>query len=267
MKKMAVILVPILLIVFVIHDIEAISSNDTSKSNYIEVAQKESPDISLDEILAKHFEARGGEKAWDAIKTLKFTGTMQTGMGVFKTAAIFKRPDICRLDFQSGRLYFIEAYDGTTPWQVNAGLTKPEIMKGKRAKEMIDTCDFEGPLINSKQKGHKIKYDGIKKIEDRSAFVLEVTLSTGNVDTYYLDTETYLPFMVKGSTTIQDKTVNTTVKVGEYIEVDDVLIPFGYEFIVDGNPDIETLKIKTIQFNKELDHELFTLPKNPADLR
>ncbi len=107
----------------------------------------------------------------------------------------------------------------------------------------------------------------MEKIEDKYAYVLEISLSTGNVDTYYLYTETYLPFMVKGSTTIQGKTVSTTVNVGEYIEIDNVLIPFGYEFIVDGNPDIETLEIKTIQFNKEFDHELFTLPKNPADLR
>lgn len=269
MKKMAIIIVPVLLILFVLEISEASNLINRNSTANIEIAQKESgkSDISLDQILSRHYKARGGERAWQEIKTLKFTGSMQTNSGVFKTAAIYKRPDLCRLDFQAGRLYFIEAYDGTTPWQVNPGVTRPEIMKGKRAKEMIDTCDFEGPLVDPKQKGHKIKYLGKEKLEDKSAYVLEVSLSTGNVDTYYLDTETYLPFMVKGSTTIQGNTVDTTVKVGEYIEVGDVVIPFNYEFIVDGNPDVESLQIKTIEFNKEFDHELFTLPKNPADLR
>ena len=264
MKNIAVISATMLLFLFVLQ-VSFVEASDNSA--HIVVAQKDSGDVSLDQILSKHYEARGGEKAWQDIKTLKFTGSMRTSAGMFKTAAIYKRPDLCRLDFQSGRLYFIEAYDGTTPWQINPGITKPEIMKGKRAKEMIDTCDFEGPLVDSKKKGHKIKYKGVEKIEDRSAYVLEIALSTGNVDTYYLDTETYLPFMVKGSTTIQGNTVDTTVKVDEYIEVGSVIIPFNYEFIVDGNPDIETLQIKTIEFNKEFVHELFTLPKNPADLR
>ena len=232
----------------------------------IVLAQKESG-LSLDQILSRHYEARGGAEAWQEIKTLKFTGSMETTRGMIQAAAIYKRPDLCRLDFQAGNLYFIEAYDGTTPWQVNPGLTVPEVMKGKRAKEMIDTCDFEGPLIEAKKKGHKIKYLGKEKLDGRAAYVLEVSLNTGNVDTYYLDTETFLPFMVKGSTTIQGQTVKTTVTVDEYIEVGDVTIPFSYEFIVDGNPDVETLQIKTIEFNKEFVHELFTLPKDPADLR
>jgi hypothetical protein len=73
--------------------------------------------------------------------------------------------------------------------------------------------------------------------------------------------------MVKGSTTIQDQVVNTTINISEYIEIGDIRIPFSYEFIVDGNPSTETLKIKNVELNSEIDDNIFKLPKRPQDLR
>ena len=132
---------------------------------------------------------------------------------------------------------------------------------------MIDTCDFDGPLVDHKEKGHEIKYLGIEEEQDRWAYLLEVKTKTGNTDNYYLDIQTFLPFMVKGSTTIQDKVVNTTIHLGEYMEIGDITIPFSYKFIVDENPLTETLKIKTVEINPEIEDDMFKLPKRPQDLR
>jgi hypothetical protein len=73
--------------------------------------------------------------------------------------------------------------------------------------------------------------------------------------------------MVKNSTTIQDQVVQTTINVGEYLEIGDIQLPFSYEFIVDGNPLVETLKIKTVEINPEIDNNMFRIPKRPQDLR
>ncbi len=249
------------------------AANSQSIYGNIELAQSTSPaktdsDITLEEILDKHYEARGGEEAWEQVESLKFTGVMYTKDALFNVAAVYKRPDLCRLDFQAGRIYFIEAFDGKIPWQMNPGMkTRPQIMKGKRAKEMIDTCDFEGPLINSKKKSHKIKYLGEQTVDGRSAYVLEVTLNTGNIDKYFIDPETFLPYMVQGTSTIQDQIVSTTVKLDQYMEIDGITVPFDYEFIVDGNPSPETMEIRTIELNTEIDDSIFNLPKRPQDLR
>jgi len=276
MQKTLTVLVPALLILFTLQHSSSIAVGEQSKNNNIELAQdktdKKKPSsnskITLEEILEKHYQAIGGDEAWKSVDTIKFSGRMSTKNGVFRTAAIFKRPDLCRLDFQSGRLYFMEAYDGNIPWQMNPGTRNgPEILKGKRAKQMIDTCDFEGPLVDHKKKGHKITYLGEEQVEDRQAYLLEVNFNTGNIDKYYLDTQTYLPFMVKGTTTIQDRSVNSTIMVSEYIEIDDIKIPFAYEFIVDDNPDTETLRINTVELNSEVDNTIFNLPKRPQDLR
>ena len=274
MKRIFTILLPALLIIFNLQYSSTLAANESALN--IELAQKETGQkkerpnsrITLNEILDKHYQAIGGEKAWQELKTLKFTGSMYTKDATFNTAALYKRPDLCRVDFQAGRLYFMEAYDGKIPWQMNPGTRSgPLVLDGKRAKEMIDTCDFEGPLVNHNAKGHEIKYQGMEEVADQWAYKLEVKTKTGNLDTYYLDTQTFLPFMVKGSTTIQDKVVNTTIHLDEYIEVGNITIPFSYVFVVDDNPSTETLKIKTLELNPEIGDDMFKLPKRPQDLR
>jgi len=266
----------VLIILLNIQELSALAVTEEIKNINIEVALqkidkeegKSNPKITLKEILEKHYQAKGGAEAWQAVDTIKFAGGMYTKETTFKTAAIFKRPNLCRLDFQVGKWYFMESFDGKIPWQMNRGTRSGAIiLKGKRAKEMIDTCDFEGPLIGHDLKGHQIKYLGKEKIGDNWGYVLEVKLKTGNTDIYYLDTQTFLPFMVKSSTTILDQVVQTTINIGEYLEIGDIQLPFSYEFIVDGNPSIETLKIKTVELNPEIDNNIFRLPKRPQDLR
>jgi len=266
MRKSFTLIASALLLMLCISFSNAFSETGDDKD---ESAQnEESPDISLNEILENHYKAIGGHEAWKAVKSLKFTGSMYTKEATFKTAGIYKRPNICRIDYQAGALYFMEAYDGKIAWQMNPGTTAgPKILEGKRAKEMLDTCDFEGLLVDHEKKGHKIKYLGTEEIEDRAAYVLEINSSSGNTDKYYLDTKTYLPFMVKGKTEIQDQVVETTIMIDEYIEIGEITIPFSYEFIVDGNPSTETLKIKTVELNDEFDEAIFSPPKLRRDLR
>jgi len=268
MQTILTLLITALLICITVQTQGSLGETYNSGRN-IEIAQDESgTEITVEKILREHYKAIGGDAAWKAIETLKFTGSMYTKEATFKTAGIYKRPNLCRVDYQSGPLYFMEAYNGKIAWQMNpATKTGPEVLQGKRAKEMIDTCDFDGLLIDHEQKGHKIRFLGTEEIEGRQAYVLEVKSRAGNTDMYYLDKKTYLPFMVKGKTTIQDQTVNTTINIGEYIKIGDITIPFSYEFIVDGNPSSEKLKIKTIELNSEYDDDIFNLPKRPQDLR
>lgn len=276
MQKILTILFPALLIVFNLYSPDTLAETKSDSAANTEAVEKETPqentkpnsEITLEEILDGYYQSIGGKDAWQSLKTLKITGNMYTKDATFKIAALYKRPNICRTDFQAGRLYFIEAYDGTIAWQMNARTKSgPSLLKGKRAKEMIDTCDFDGPLVDHEKKGHKIKYVGIEKVLDRWAYLLEVQTKAGNNEKYYLDTETFLPFIIKGTTTIQDKVFDTTIHLNEYIEIDDITIPFSYEYIVDENPTSETLKVKTVELNPELKDDMFKLPKRPQDLR
>ena len=57
---------------------------------------------TVDEIVARHIEARGGEARLKAVQTIKMTRTVAAGIGsALKVTVYKKRPALMRLDQQS----------------------------------------------------------------------------------------------------------------------------------------------------------------------
>lgn len=222
---------------------------------------------TLESILENYQNAVGGQGAWKELNTLKITGNMQSLGTVFKSTVVYKRPDKCRIDFNAEGMTFIESYDGTTPWQVGmVGKTRsPVPLEGKRAQELKQTCDFDGPLIDHKNKGHKLEYVGKEEVGERVAYKVKVTYENDTVDTYYLDEETYLPFMVKGTTSIQNKTIKSTTLINDFIQTGGIKIPYYYEFELEGVPTNEIFRVSTVELNPEIKEELFSMPRNVKD--
>ncbi len=221
----------------------------------------------LDSILQNYRKAIGGKEAWEQMDSLKVSGNMQSLGTVFKTTVVYKRPDLCRLDFKADMMNFVESYDGTTPWQegIAAREKEPTELKGKRAEELKHTCDFDGPLVNSKDKGIDLEYQGEEEIEDRTGYKIKVTFSNGSVDTYYLDKETYLPFMVVGTTSIKNKSIKSTTRIGDFIETGDIKVAYYYEFELEGVPQNEIFKVTSIEINPKIEKGYFSMPRNVKD--
>jgi outer membrane lipoprotein-sorting protein len=224
-------------------------------------------DPKVDEILAKYFAAIGGRQNWNEIKTLKYTGRMNSMGKLFQMAIVYKRPDKCRIDFSLGHIYFIQSYDGKEAWKYNPTTqgSLPELLDGEDAQSLIETCDFDGPLVDYKAKGIKIDLIGRENVDGREAYNLKITFKSGNVDNYYLDAKTYLPFMVKGTTKQEGKVVPSTTVIDQYIDTGGVLIPYYFKFDAGGGKDSETIKVSTVELNPELEDSVFTFPRRVED--
>jgi len=223
-------------------------------------------DPDLKTILSRYYDAIGGPEKWSKVKTMKYTGKMNSMGKVFTTAIVYKRPDKCRIDFSLGHIYFIQSYDGKEAWKFNpTDGSKPAVLEGDDAKDLVETCDFDGPLIDHEAKGHKIEYLGRETVDGQEGFKLKVTNKTGSVDYYYLDTETYLPFFVKGKAVMKDEEVDSTTKVGDYIDTGGITIPYYFEFDLDGVDDNETFRVSTVELNPELEDSIFTFPRKIED--
>lgn len=222
---------------------------------------------TLSSILENYQNAIGGQTAWKKLNTLKITGNMQSLGTVFKSTVVYKRPNMCRIDFNADGMTFIESFDGTTPWQVGmVGNTRsPVPLEGKRAQELKQTCDFDGPLVDHKKKRLKLEYEGKDEVKGRAAFKIKVAYENETVDTYYLDEKTYLPFMVKGTTSIQNKTIKSTTLIDDFIQTGDIKIPYYYEFELEGVPTNEIFKVSTVELNPEVKDGLFSMPRNVKD--
>jgi len=223
-------------------------------------------DTDVDKILAGYFDAIGGRAKWSDVKTLKYTGKMHSMGKLFQMAIVYKRPDKCRIDFSLGHIYFIQSYDGKEAWKYNPTTqgSQPEMLEGDDAKSLQETCDFDGPLIDYGAKGVKAELIGKENIGGREAYNIKITFPSGNIDNYYLDTKTYLPFMVKGTTKRTGKVVPSTTTIDQYIDTGGVVIPYYFKFEAEGE-DSEEINVATVELNPALEDSVFTFPRRIED--
>lgn len=223
-------------------------------------------DTEVDKILAKYFDAIGGRAKWNDVKTLKYTGKMHSMGKLFQMAIVYKRPDKCRIDFSLGHIYFIQSYDGKEAWKYNPTTqgSQPEMLQGDDAKSLQETCDFDGPLIDYNAKGVKTELIGKETIGGREAYNVKITFPSGNIDNYYLDTKTYLPFMIKGTTKRTGKVVPSTTTIDQYIDTGGVVIPYYFKFEAEGE-DSEEINVSTVELNPALEDSVFTFPRRIED--
>ena len=152
-------------------------------------------DMTLDELLAAHFEALGGYDNLKAVKTAKFTGNMAMGPGMeVPFMMVFARPLKMRLEFTMQGMTAIQAYDGETAWSVMPimGKTDPEVMAEDQAKNIKEQADFDGPLMDWQDKGHQVELIGLEETDGTEAYKLKVTMANGDVRHHFLDSEYFI---------------------------------------------------------------------------
>ena len=152
----------------------------------------------LDKILDNHFETIG-QKNLKNVKTIQANGkAVMMGMeSPFQM--ISKRPDKIQVTVEVQGAKIIQAYDGETAWMINPmmGSADPVDMTGPEADGLIESADLDGQLWNYKEKGHQLELEGTEEVDGAEAYVLKLTKKNGNIDYYYLETESYLILKMK----------------------------------------------------------------------
>ncbi|MGO9515408.1 MAG: LolA family protein, partial [Candidatus Korobacteraceae bacterium] len=185
---------------------------------------------TVDEIIAKNVQARGGMDKIKSVQTIRSTATMTMGPGMEAPGSmIVKRPDMARLEFTIQGLTAIQAYDGKNAWQVMPfmGKKEPEMMSADDKKDIEENADIDGPLVDYKSKGNKIELLGKDKIEGTSAYKLKVTLKNGDVITDYLDADSFLEIKQEMKRTVRGSEQEIESSLGDYKEVNGVMFPFA----------------------------------------
>ncbi|MCP2604678.1 hypothetical protein NLC29_00785 [Candidatus Aminicenantes bacterium AH-873-B07] len=216
---------------------------------------------TVEEIISKNIETRGGLKKIKSIKTMKMTGKVFAAGFEMPMVLWAKRPNMSRMEaiFQDQKI--IQAYDGEKAWQINPfmGSNEPQEVKGLQAEDLKERSDFDGPLIDYKKKGHKIEYLGKEDLEGTEVYKLKVTLKTGKIIYIYLDTEYCIE--LKQSSTIDYQGTEYLVETifGDYKEVDGIMIPHSIESRINGQTQAQ-ITIEKVEFNIEIEDSIFKMP-------
>ena len=150
---------------------------------------------TADELVNKNIQAKGGIDKIKAIKSVRMTGKLNAGGGF--TAAQTQenqRPNLVRETFSLQGMTAVTAYDGATGWQIQpfGGKKDPELMGEDDLKDLLLDSDFDGPLVDYKEKGNTVEFLGHDVVDGDDALRLKVTLKDGDIIYYYLDPDTFL---------------------------------------------------------------------------
>ncbi len=186
---------------------------------------------TVDEIIAKNLAAKGGVAKLRSINTIRITANFEAGGMQAEFVQIEKRPHKLRRDVSIQGLTLTQAYDGQNGWQIMpfTGSKDPAPMAGDDLKNIEEEADIDGPLMDYKQKGHKVELVGKEKVDGTDAYNLKITLKNGNVRNLYLDSNTFLEIKATGQSTMHGSEVTVEGKLGDYKKVDGVMFPFSIE--------------------------------------
>ena len=220
---------------------------------------------TVDEIVARHVEARGGGEKLRAIHSLRFTGRAESADG--RDAIVvheIKRPGRVRTEFTLQGMTGVYAYDGEDGWRVAPfrGIFEPEPMPEENEKLAEERADVDGVLVDWKAKGHKVELAGRESVGGREAFKLEVTLENGAVYYVYVDAESYLRVRTDTTQELAGHTVTIETTYGDHKAVDGVIFPHTIETGARDRPGHLRMIVEQVEINPSIDDARFEMPSN-----
>ena len=223
---------------------------------------------TVDELIAKNIEAKGGMAKLKAVKSMRASGKMIGGQGMeIPFVMTNKRPKSAKIEFTFQGMTGMQVYDGKTAWMSMPfmGKKEPEVMPPDEAKMIEEQADFDGPLMDYKEKGHTVELAGKEQVEGADAYKIKVTLKGGDVRTIYLDAETYLEIKVEAKRTIRGSEVEGESLLSDYKEVGGMMMAHVMESGAKGSPQRQKLVIDKIELNVDAADNLFAMPATAAD--
>src|SRR5690349_24158176 len=101
---------------------------------------------TAEELVAKNLQAKGGLEKIKAIKSLKLSGKYQQGSFTAQVAEEAKAPDDQREMFTIQGMTQIQAYDGSSGWQISPfqGRRDPELLGEDDLRDISEDAEFYG---------------------------------------------------------------------------------------------------------------------------
>jgi hypothetical protein len=220
---------------------------------------------TAEELVNKNLQAKGGIDKIKAIQSIRITGKLRgRGRGGSTQAMVQEnvRPNMVRKSFSLQGMTAVLAYDGTTAWQIQpfGGHKDPDLMGEDDLRNVLLDADFDGPLMDYKNKGNTVEYLGHDVVDGDDALRLKVTLQNGDILYYYLDPDTYLEIRREVQEFIRGSVRESVMEMGSYKPVAGVMYPFSISQGPKGNPAAQTTAIEKIEVNVPIDKGDFALP-------
>lgn len=218
---------------------------------------------TAEELVNKNIEAKGGLDKIKAVKTWRMTGKVVNGGTTAIVGQENMRPNLVRETFSLQGMTAVQAYDGSTGWQVQpfGGRKDPALMGEDDLRDLLIDSDLEGPLVSYQEKGNVVEYLGHDVVDGDDALRLKVTLKNGDIVYYYLDPDTYLEIRKETQEFIRGSVRENAFEYGSYKPVAGVMYPFSIASGPKNDPTSwQSVSVEKIETNVSLNAADFAVP-------
>lgn len=218
---------------------------------------------SADDVVNSYVKAIGGADKINAIKTIRMTAKVAAGGMDMPIVMTYKRPYMMMNEITIQGMTMKQGYDGNQGWVINpfGGKKEPDILPEDQSRLFHKQADFEGALVNYKDKGSKVELVGKEDLEGSTVFNLKLTDKDTNVTYYYIDSASFMVVKEKQLIKLQDKEMETEMIYSNYQPVEGVTIPFTYEIKVPNNPmGSQKMLIEKVEANIPVEDSFFKIP-------
>jgi outer membrane lipoprotein-sorting protein len=231
---------------------------------------------TVDDLLAKNLESRGGAEKLKAITTRKVTGKVvvqvqmppgaqqQQGQPAPQTLempmqVVAKRPNLMLQEMRMQDRRVVTAFDGQQAWAINPMIgPSAQLLQGVQAELIRDQAQFDGPLAYARQRGDKMEVLGKEEIDGASAWKLAITHDS-KTTTVYLDEKTGLERKVSASVNQGGTQLLVESVISDYQPVDGIMVPRRVQTLVGGQTQA-TVTIDKVEFNVPVEDAEFKMP-------
>ena len=218
---------------------------------------------NLDSLLLRIMRARGGSGRVHTVRSQRLTGRIALGPTTTGTIVVEQhRPNMIREEITVRGQTLVRAFDGAMGWmQVPSGDTLlVQALTDEDLRNIAAEADFDGALIEPRVKGNRVELVGRDTIDGAPVYVLRVTLRSGFVDTWYVDSASSLPTRWTGQRVANGSTVHFQSDFRDYLTVDGLRFARVIETGQRDASDRQQLIFDHVDINPVLESSRFEMP-------
>lgn len=215
----------------------------------------------VDKIIERHYEKAGGIKNWKKLKSLRSNAKIiQQGMEMHAMLRQ-KHPNKQRVEMDFQGQNFVESYNGKDGWAINPFIqAEPRMLTGEELKELEDRIMFDNPLIDHREKGNTVIFEGTETIEGTEYDKVKLTKKNGNVHYYLFGKDDSFKVILRRTILAGPmKGQSGETYLSDYRPVGNIMMPFLFVNKVEGEI-VNQVQIDKCEVNIEIDDAAFEFP-------
>ena len=215
---------------------------------------------TVDQIVGKNMEAKGGVDALKATTSVRTIGKAQFQGAEVAVTRSTKRPHFMLNEMEMAGQKMVQGYDGDTIWVAMPGMPAQSLPPGPQADVLKQSSQIDSPLLDYKAKGTTIDLGEPATHDGRKQHHLIVKPKTGPTMHYYIDAETNLESRMAIDVEDGPQKMKMEMRFSDFKTVEGRTIPFTVTQFVNGE-QVGQMKFEKIEFNVALDDAMFRMPK------